>query len=61
MKKLFTIGASTIPGEFIIPCLLREISNRLPDMELKDDEGFLHHHSKRNKAVAGCRKDNGCS
>ncbi|HCC68413.1 MAG TPA: hypothetical protein DEP99_00785 [Nitrospiraceae bacterium] len=34
MKKLFTIGASTIPGEFIIPRVLSEITKRLPETEL---------------------------
>jgi len=37
MKKLFVLGASTIPGEFIVPRLLSVIIKRLPDIELKVD------------------------
>lgn len=36
-KKAFTIGASTIPGEFIIPGLLHSMLRELPDLELKVD------------------------
>lgn len=35
MKHLFTLGASTIPGEFIIPRLLPAMINHLPEIELK--------------------------
>jgi len=35
MKHLFTLGASTIPGEFIIPRLLSAMINHLPEIELK--------------------------
>jgi DNA-binding transcriptional LysR family regulator len=35
MKHLFTIGASTIPGEFIIPRLLSAMISHLPEIELK--------------------------
>ena len=37
MKKSFTLGASTIPGEFIIPGLLSAIMKDLPGIELKVD------------------------
>jgi DNA-binding transcriptional LysR family regulator len=36
-KKAFTMGASTIPGEFIIPGLLSRMLKELPDLELKVD------------------------
>ena len=35
MKHLFTLGASTIPGEFIIPRLLSAMIKHLPEIELK--------------------------
>lgn len=35
MKHLFTVGASTIPGEFIIPRLLSAMIKHLPEIELK--------------------------
>jgi DNA-binding transcriptional LysR family regulator len=35
MKHQFTIGASTIPGEFIIPRLLSAMIKHLPEVELK--------------------------
>jgi DNA-binding transcriptional LysR family regulator len=35
MKKTFTLGASTIPGEFIIPRLLSAMIRHLPEIELK--------------------------
>ncbi len=35
MKHLFTLGASTIPGEFIIPRLLSAMIRHLPEIELK--------------------------
>ena len=35
MKHLFTLGASTIPGEFIIPRLLSAMISHLPEIELK--------------------------
>ena len=35
MKHLFTLGASTIPGEFIIPRLLSAMIGHLPEIELK--------------------------
>lgn len=35
MKQIFTLGASTIPGEFIIPRLLSLIIQQLPGLELK--------------------------
>lgn len=35
MKKTFTLGASTIPGEYIVPRLLSRIIGQLPDLELK--------------------------
>jgi DNA-binding transcriptional LysR family regulator len=35
MKKMFTLGASTIPGEFIIPRLLSAMISHLPEIELK--------------------------
>jgi DNA-binding transcriptional LysR family regulator len=37
MKKLFVLGASTIPGEFIVPRFLSVIIKRLPEIELKVD------------------------
>jgi len=37
MKKVFTLGASTIPGEYLVPRLLSEIIKQLPDLELKVD------------------------
>jgi DNA-binding transcriptional LysR family regulator len=37
MKRIFTVGASTIPGEYIVPRLLSEIIRQLPDLELKVD------------------------
>lgn len=37
MKKAFKLGASTIPGEFIITRLLSELIKRLPELELKVD------------------------
>lgn len=37
MKRTFTLAASTIPGEFIIPRTLPEIARLLPDIELKLD------------------------
>lgn len=37
MKRLFVLGASTIPGEFIVPRLLSVIIKRLPEIELKVD------------------------
>jgi len=35
MKHTFTLGASTIPGEFIIPRLLSAMIGHLPEIELK--------------------------
>jgi len=35
MKKELLIGVSTIPGQFIIPGLLKEIIQKLPGVELK--------------------------
>jgi len=35
MKHLFTLGASSIPGEFIIPRLLSIVISHLPEIELK--------------------------
>jgi DNA-binding transcriptional LysR family regulator len=35
MKKELLIGVSTIPGQFIIPGLLKEIIQKIPGMELK--------------------------
>lgn len=35
MKYTFTLGASTIPGEFIIPRLLSAMIRHLPEIELK--------------------------
>jgi DNA-binding transcriptional LysR family regulator len=35
MKHLFTLGASTIPGEFIIPRLLSAMISHLPEIEFK--------------------------
>ncbi|HYA86398.1 MAG TPA: LysR substrate-binding domain-containing protein [Nitrospirota bacterium] len=35
MKHMFTLGASTIPGEFIIPRLLSAMLSHLPEIELK--------------------------
>lgn len=35
MRKTFTLGASTIPGEFIIPRLLSSMIRHLPEIELK--------------------------
>jgi DNA-binding transcriptional LysR family regulator len=35
MKHTFTLGASTIPGEFIIPRLLSSMIKHLPEIELK--------------------------
>ncbi len=35
MKHTFTLGASTIPGEFIIPRLLSAMIKHLPEIELK--------------------------
>ena len=35
MKHLFTLGASTIPGEVIIPRLLSAMIRHLPEIELK--------------------------
>ncbi|MBF0505435.1 MAG: hypothetical protein HQL09_01245 [Nitrospirae bacterium] len=35
MKRTFTLGASTIPGEYIVPRLLSRIISQLPDIELK--------------------------
>ncbi len=35
MKHLFVLGASTIPGEFIIPRLLSAMIRHLPEVELK--------------------------
>jgi DNA-binding transcriptional LysR family regulator len=35
MKHLFTLGASTIPGEFIIPRLLSAMIKHLPEIELR--------------------------
>jgi DNA-binding transcriptional LysR family regulator len=37
MKHIFVIGASSIPGEFIIPRLLSSIVARVPDIELRVD------------------------
>jgi DNA-binding transcriptional LysR family regulator len=37
MKQTFTLGASTIPGEFIIPRLLSAMIKHLPEIELKVD------------------------
>ncbi|OGW38352.1 MAG: hypothetical protein A2X58_08660 [Nitrospirae bacterium GWC2_56_14] len=37
MKHIFVIGASSIPGEFIIPRLLSTIVARVPDIELRVD------------------------
>lgn len=37
MKRLFVLGASTIPGEFIVPKLLSVIIKKLPEIELKVD------------------------
>lgn len=37
MKKSFVLGASTIPGEFIIPRLLTGLIRHLPEIELKVD------------------------
>jgi len=37
MKKTFTLGASTIPGEYIVPQLLSQIIRQLPDLGLKVD------------------------
>jgi DNA-binding transcriptional LysR family regulator len=37
MKRLFVLGASTIPGEFIVPRILSVIIRRLPAIELKVD------------------------
>ncbi len=37
MKHLFELGASTIPGEFIIPRLLSAMISHLPEVELKVD------------------------
>jgi len=37
MKKLFVLGASTIPGEFVVPRILSVIIKRLPEIELKVD------------------------
>jgi len=35
MKHTFTLGASTIPGEFIIPRLLSAMIKHLPEVELR--------------------------
>lgn len=35
MKKTFTIGTSTIPGEIILPHLMPKILQRYPDISLK--------------------------
>jgi DNA-binding transcriptional LysR family regulator len=35
MKHTFTLGASTIPGEFIIPRLLSAMIKHMPEIELK--------------------------
>ena len=35
MKHLFTLGASTIPGEYIIPRLLSAMIRHLPEIDLK--------------------------
>lgn len=35
MKHMFTLGASTIPGEFIIPRLLSAMIKHLPEIELR--------------------------
>ncbi len=37
MKKTFILGASTIPGEFIITKLLSDLIKRLPEIEIKVD------------------------
>ena len=37
MKRIFVIGTSSIPGEFIIPRLLTAIVARVPDIELRVD------------------------
>jgi len=37
MKRTFTLGASTIPGEYIVPRLLSQIIRQLPDVELRVD------------------------
>ena len=37
MKRLFVLGASSIPGEFIVPRLLSVIIKELPEIELKVD------------------------
>ena len=36
-KELFTLGASTMPGEFIMPRLLSAMVRHLPEIELKVD------------------------
>jgi len=37
MRRTFRLGASTIPGEYIVPRLLSQIIRQLPDLELKVD------------------------
>jgi DNA-binding transcriptional LysR family regulator len=37
MKRIFVIGTSSIPGEYIIPRLLSAIVARVPDIELRVD------------------------
>lgn len=37
VKKTFSIGASTIPGEFIIPRLLSQVARSLSDIDLEVD------------------------
>ncbi len=37
MKRIFVIGTSSIPGEYIIPRLLSAIVSRVPDIELRVD------------------------
>jgi len=37
MKRIFVIGTSSIPGEYIIPRLLSVIVARMPDIELRVD------------------------
>lgn len=37
MKRIFTLGASTIPGEYILPRLLYEIIRQVPMLEVRVD------------------------
>ncbi|HWR71810.1 MAG TPA: LysR substrate-binding domain-containing protein [Nitrospirota bacterium] len=42
LKRIFAIGASSIPGEYIIPKLLTAIVSRVPEIELRVDIANSH-------------------